>query len=119
MTWEWSDISSSRKQNTTAFSSIRGRRCEGSHTGRQAPLLHVRFDKNKSGLAKVDMDTARPVCAHCWEQIPHVETGERVFCLAPVTGEKDGAGSWTIANAKDVTLFQRSVKGGRCEWVVV
>lgn len=52
------------------------------------------------------MQTARAVGADGGEEVPVVETDERVLHLSSVSGEEDGAATWTIAYAENITFLQ-------------
>jgi len=65
------------------------------------------------------MNAARTIGANGREKIPTGQTDESIFHFAAITSEEDGAVSWTVGDAEDVTLFKRWAKGDCSEWKVV
>jgi hypothetical protein len=85
----------------------------------QTPLLHVGFDEDKPHLAKVHMHVAWSVCAYCREEVLGLEAVRNIVEFLAVTGKEERSGSWSIANANDISLYECWPVCGRLEGLVV
>jgi hypothetical protein len=65
------------------------------------------------------MNMARSVGTDGWEEILALQVVRNLVQLLPISGEKDTAGSRSVAHADHITLhISRAVRAGS-EWLVV
>lgn len=103
------------EQYAAALRSVCGRRGQGAHHWRKSPFLHVRLDKDKTGLPEVDVDAAGTVRADGREHVSLVEADIGVLELFAVPGEEDRSGSRAVTDAERVPLEQRGTVRSRGE----
>jgi hypothetical protein len=70
----------------------------------QPPLFHVRFDKNKTHLTKINMHSTRSVGAHGWEEVLRLDAMHNIFKFLSIPGEENSPGPWSIAQSYNIAL---------------
>ena len=98
-------LSSSLEKNTALLTSVRRRRRKASRHGCEAPLLHIRFDENKSHLSKVHVDCTGSIGAHCRKEILCFESMGDIVQLLTVASEEDCSASRSVSDTNDIALY--------------
>jgi len=112
-------VAPSREEDAASFATVRWRRGKRSNHRSKSPLLHVRFNKDKTGLSEIDMNTAWPICTQCREKIPTGETSECILGFTTISREENCAVPRPVSDADHIAFLERRTERHAVEWIVV
>lgn len=97
-------VAAGLEQYAALLAAVRRRWRQATRHGSQPPFFYVCLDEDEAALAEIDVHGARPIGAHCWEEVLRFQAMNYVVKLFAIASEEDAACAWAISNTNHVAL---------------